>query len=177
MLNLNIASDCGETPNSNRAQHLPWLECKHSLVRKYWSLNKFLVSSHSCEHDDLIMKYFFRIIATLAGLVAAYAIWQDLTSSYSASAPLGRLWYLYSPTTLQAAESIISRYVDPCGLITALDCLPFLWHPIIATILGWPAALVMIGFSIIFWWFGGLFGRNVTRPKNAARAFKRHGEK
>ena len=122
MLNLNITSDCGETPNSNRAQHLPWLECKNSLVRKYWSLNKFLVSSHSCEHDDLIMKYFFRIIATLAGLVAAYAIWQDLTSSYSASAPLGRLWYLYSPTTLQAAESIISRYVDPCGLITALDC-------------------------------------------------------
>ena len=167
----------GETPNSNRAQYLPWLECKNSPVRKYWSLNKFLVSSHSCEHDDLIMKYFFRIIATLAGLVAAYAIWQDLTSSYSASAPLGRLWYLYSPTTLQAAESIISRYVDPCGSITALDCSPFLWHPIIATILGWPAALVMIVFSIIFWWFGGLFGRNVTRPKNAARAFKRHGEK
>ena len=177
MLNLNIASDCGETPNSNRAQHLPWLECKHSLVRKYWSLNKFLVSSHSCEHDDLIMKYFFRIIATLAGLVAAYAIWQDLTSSYSASAPLGRLWYLYSPTTLQAAESIISRYVDPCGLITALDCLPFLWHPIIATILGWPAALVMIGFSIIFWWVGGLFGRNVTRSKKATRSLKRDGEK
>ena len=177
MLNLNIASDCGETPNSNRAQHLPWLECKHSLVRKYWSLNKFLASSHSCEHDDLIMKYFFRIIATLAGLVAAYAIWQDLTNSYSASAPLGRLWYLYSPTTLQAAESIISRYVDPCGLITALDCSPFLWHPVIATILGWPAALVMIGFSIIFWWVGGLFGRHLTRPKKATHALKRQGEK
>jgi hypothetical protein len=167
----------GETPNSNRAQYLPWLECKNSPVRKYWSLNKFLVSSHSCEHDDLIMKYFFRIIATLAGLVAAYAIWQDLTSSYSASAPLGRLWYLYSPTTLQAAESIISRYVDPCGSITALDCSPFLWHPIIATILGWPATLVMIGFSITFWWVGGLFGRHLTRPKKAARALKRQGEK
>ncbi|MGB2098105.1 MAG: hypothetical protein ACPHX4_00080 [Candidatus Puniceispirillaceae bacterium] len=121
--------------------------------------------------------FFFRIIATLAGLIAAYAIWQDLTSSYSASAPLGRLWYLYSPTTLQAAESIISRYIDPCGLIMALDCSPFLWHPTIATILGWPAALVMIGFSIIFWWVGGLFGRNVTRSKKAARSLKRRGEK
>jgi hypothetical protein len=123
------------------------------------------------------MRYFFRIIATLAGLVAAYAIWQDLTSSYSASAPLGQLWYLYSPTTLQTSESIISRYIDPCGLIMALDCSPFLWHPVIATILGWPAALVMIGFSIIFWWVGGLFGRNVTRSKKATRSLKRQGEK
>ena len=123
------------------------------------------------------MRYFFRIIATLAGLIAAYAIWQDLTSSYSPSAPLGQLWYLHSPATLQASESIISRYIDPCGLIAGLDCSPFLWHPIIVTILGWPAALVMIGFSIIFWWSGGLIGRNVTRPRNAARSFKRRGEK
>ena len=123
------------------------------------------------------MKYFFRLIATLAGLVAAYAIWQDLASSYSASTPLGSLWYLYSPTTLQTAESIISRYLDPCGLITALDCLPFLWHPIIATILGWPAALVMIGFTVTFWWVGGLFGKHSTRPRKAARALKRRGEK
>ena len=131
----------------------------------------------SCEHDAFIMRYFFRIIATLAGLVAAYAIWQDLTNSYSASAPLGQLWYLYSPTTLQGSESIISRYIDPCGLIMALDCSPFLWHPIIATILGWPAALVMIALSIIFWWVGGLFGRNVTRSKKATRSLKRQGEK
>jgi hypothetical protein len=111
------------------------------------------------------------------GLVAAYAIWQDMTSSFSASAPLGRLWYLYSPTTLQASESIISRYIDPCGLITALDCLPFLWHPVIATILGWPAALVMIGFSVILWWVGGLFGRTLTRSRKTARSLKRRGEK
>jgi hypothetical protein len=123
------------------------------------------------------MKYCFRIIAILAGLVAAYAILQDLTSSYSASAPLGRLWYMYSPTTLQASESIISRYIDPCGLITALDCSPFLWHPVIATILGWPAALVMIGFNIIFWWVGGLFDKNKKRQKKAARLLKRQGEK
>ena len=123
------------------------------------------------------MKYLVRIIATFAGLVAAYAIWQDITSNFSASAPLGRLWYLYSPTTLQASESIISRYIDPCGLITALDCLPFLWHPVIATILGWPAALVMIGFSVILWWVGGLFGRTLTRSRKTARSLKRRGEK
>ena len=145
--------------------------------QKIPTLKNSLVPQDSCEHDKSIMKYFFRINAILAGLLAAYAIWRDLTSSYSASAPLGQLWYLYSPTTLQASESIISRYIDPCGLIMALDCSPFLWHPIIATILGWPAALVMIGFSIIFWWGGGLFGRNVTRSKNATRSLKRQGEK
>ena len=80
-------------------------------------------------------------------------------------------------TTLQASESIISRYIDPCGVITALDCTPFLWHPIISTILGWPAALVMIGFTVTFWWVGGLFGKHATRPRKAARALKRRGEK
>ena len=135
------------------------------------------MSFQSCQHDAFIMKFFVRVISTLTGLIAAYAIWQDLTSTYSASAPLGRLWYLYSPTTLQASESIISRYIDPCGLIMALDCSPFLWHPIIATILGWPAALVMIGFSIISWWVGGLFGRKLTHSKRGVSSLKRRGEK
>ena len=135
------------------------------------------MSFQSCQHDAFIMKFFIRVISTLTGLIAAYVIWQDLTSTYSASAPLGRLWYLYSPTTLQASESIISRYIDPCGLIMALDCSPFLWHPIIATILGWPAALVMIGFSIIFWWVGGLFGRKLTHSKRGVSSLKRRGEK
>ena len=135
------------------------------------------MSRYNYEHDDVIMRFFFRIIAFFAGLFASYAIWQDLTSNYSASAPLGRVWYLYSPTTLQASESIISRYIDPCALIAALDCSPFLWHPIIATILGWPAALVMIGLSVIFWWVGGLFSRNSMRHKKAARSLRREGEK
>jgi hypothetical protein len=123
------------------------------------------------------MRYIFHILSTLAGLSACYAIWQDLTSTYSASAPLGKLWYSSSPATLQATESIISRYIDPCGLIIALDCSPFLWHPIIATVLGWPAALVMIISSIIFWWFGRGDGSAFTRPKKGVRSLKRHGEK
>ena len=177
MLNLNITSDCEGPTKLESSPTFTIARTGKPADQKHYSLNNFLVLRYSCEHDGPIMRYFFRIIATLAGLVAAYAIWHDLTSSFSASAPLGRLWYLYSPTTLQATESIISRYVDPCGLITALDCSPFLWHPFIVTILGWPAALVMIGFSIKFWWVGGLFGRHLTRPKKAARVLKRQGEK
>jgi len=139
--------------------------------------NNLLVSTETCEHYALIMRYIFRILALLAGSVAVYAIWRDLKNSYSASAPLGRLWYEHSPTSLQASESIISRYVDPCGLITALDCSPFLWHPIIATILGWPAALVMVGFCIIFWTIGGLFDSHVLPRKKSSRGLKRSGEK
>ncbi len=139
--------------------------------------NNLLVSTETCEHYALIMRYIFRILALLAGSVAVYAIWRDLNNSYSASAPLGRLWYEHSPTSLQASESIISRYVDPCGLITALDCSPFLWHPIIATILGWPAALVMVGFCIIFWAIGGLFDSHALPRKKSSRGLKRSGEK
>ena len=176
MLNLNITSACGEATKLKPSPTFAIVRMKKGS-KNFWSLNNFLVSFQSCQHDAFIMKYFLRVISTLAGLVAAFAIWQDLTSSYSASAPLGQLWYLYSPTTLQASESIISRYIDPCELIMALDCSPFLWHPIIATILGWPAALVMIGCSIIFWWVGGLFGRKPTRSKRGASSLKRRGEK
>ena len=129
------------------------------------------------EHDAFIMRYIFRILAVFAAVIAAYAIWQDLTSSYSASAPLGELWYLHSPTTLQASESLISRYIDPCGLILALDCSPFLWHPIIATILSWPAALVLLGIAVLFWWIGGFLGTGILRRKKGARPLKRWGEK
>jgi hypothetical protein len=177
MLGLNITYACKGIAKIQQNPTFAITRMYKPTDKKILPLNNFLVSRHSYEHDELIMRYFLHIIATLAGLLACYAIWQDLTSSYSASAPLGRLWYLYSPTTLQATESIISRYIDPCGLIAALDCSPFLWHPIIATILGWPAALVMIGFSVIFWWVGSLFGRKSMRPRKAARSLRRQGEK
>ena len=95
-----------------------------------------------------------QLLAILSGLGAGYAIWRDLTNSYSASASLGKLWYDHAPQSLQLAETIVSRYIDPCGLIAALDCTPVFWHPVLSTLLGWPAALVFIGFTIIFGWLG-----------------------
>ena len=120
------------------------------------------------------MRYLFRIIATLAGLVVAYAIWQDLTNSYSASAPLGRLWYLYSPTTLQTAESIISRYIDPCGLFVRLGCSPFLWHPVISTTLQWPAVLVLAALSVICYMAGSI-GQKTRAPRRNNAYYKNGG--
>ena len=123
------------------------------------------------------MRYIFSFLGIIFGVLGLVASIKDITTPDQPWYVIGQLWFEWAPSSLQVSEAIISRYIDPCGLITALDCSPFLWHPFIATILGWPAALVMIGFSIIFWWVGGLFGRHLTRPKKAARALKRQGEK
>ena len=123
------------------------------------------------------MKYVFRILAMTSSLFAFYAIWLDLTNKFSASAPLGKLWYSYSPGSLQVSEAIISRFIDPCGLIIALDCSPFLWHPIVATILGWPAALVLLALSIIFWLLSNMMDNRKFKHKAKVSTLRRSGEK
>lgn len=86
----------------------------------------------------------FRILGYLFGLVALYAIWLDLTMSSQPSVILGQFWFERHAASLQVTEAVISRYVDPCGLIIALGCEPFLWHPLVATLLVWPTALVLL---------------------------------
>ena len=122
------------------------------------------------------MKYIFSIIAIFFLLAAGYAIWLDLTNTYTASIPLGKLWYSNSPGSLQVAEAIVSRYIDPCSLVRALECSPFLWHPFVSTVLGWPAALVLLGLCVIFFWLSLWLGRP-SRRKGRVRHLKRHGER
>ena len=123
-----------------------------------------------------IMKYVFNICAIFFFFGAGYAIWQDLTNIYTASAPLGKLWYSNNPGSLQVAEAVVSRYIDPCSLVRALDCSPFLWHPFVSTVLGWPAALVLIGLCVIFYWLSLSIERPYGR-KSRVRSLKRRGEK
>ena len=128
------------------------------------------------KHYATIMKYVFNIFAIFLLIGAGYAIWQDLTNVDTASVPLGKLWYSNNPGSLQFAEAIVSRYIDPCSLIIALDCSPFLWHPFVSTVLNWPAALVLLGLCMIFYWLS----RSQERPsgrKGRARVLKRQGEK
>jgi len=118
----------------------------------------------------------FRVLGALFGLAAAYAIWLDVTSTGQPSIVFGQFWFDHSPGSLQVAETIISRYVDPCSLIMALGCAPFLWHPFIATMLGWPAALVLLGLMLVFFGLARLFrGRGLHRIRG--RSLKRSGEK
>ena len=127
--------------------------------------------------DGIAMKYVFRILAMISNLLAFYAIWLDLTSTFSASASLGRLWYSHNPGSLQVSEAIISRFIDPCGLIIALNCSTFLWHPIIATILGWPAALVLLALSIIFWLLSKMMGNSKFKHTTRASTLRRSGDR
>ena len=102
----------------------------------------------------MMFKSFLQVLAILCAGMTGFLIWQDLTNTLSASIALGNIWYEMHPRSLQMSEAIISRYVDPCGLIIALDCTPFLWHPLIATLLGWPAGLIGCILTGILWFFG-----------------------
>ena len=131
------------------------------------------MSGRGYKHYAIMMRYIFRIFTVIFGFATGYAIWMDLTNSYTASAPLGQLWYSHNPRSLQYFETFISRYIDPCSLITAFDCSPFLWHPLISTILGWPAALVLSGLCALFYWFGA----SKSGHRKSVRTLKRRGIK
>jgi len=118
----------------------------------------------------------FRIIGYGFGLVALYAIWLDLSSTGAPSIVLGQFWSERHLTSLLIGEAMVSRYIDPCGLIVSLGCAPFLWHPVIATLLGWPAALV---FLLLMVFFAGLARviRGRAESRISGRDLKRRGEK
>ena len=63
---------------------------------------------------------------------------------------LGQFWFHFAPNSLQIAESIVSRYVDPCSALDILDCSGFIWHPFISSILLMPAAPILALLSFIF---------------------------
>ena len=63
---------------------------------------------------------------------------------------LGQFWFHFAPNSLQIAETIVSRYVDPCSALDVLDCSGFIWHPFISSILLMPAAPMLALLSFIF---------------------------
>ena len=67
---------------------------------------------------------------------------------------LGQFWFHFAPNSLQIAETIVSRYIDPCSALDILDCSGFLWHPFISSILLMPAAPILALLSFIFIGFG-----------------------
>ena len=67
---------------------------------------------------------------------------------------LGQFWFHFSPNSLQIAESIVSRYIDPCSALDILDCSGFIWHPFVSSILLMPAAPILAILSFIFIVFG-----------------------
>ncbi len=64
---------------------------------------------------------------------------------------LGQFWFYFAPNSLQVAEAIVSRYIDPCSALEVLNCSGFIWHPFISSILLLPAApfLALVSFLLI----------------------------
>ena len=123
-----------------------------------------------------MISYGFRIFGYLIGLVALYAVWLDLSITDEPSMVLGQFWFEHHATSLQITEAVVSRYVDPCGLIVPLGCEPFLWHPVLVTILGWPTGLVMLMLMAFFLGLARLMRGNGER-RIRGRDLKRRGEK
>ena len=67
---------------------------------------------------------------------------------------LGQFWFYFAPNSLQIAEAIVSRYIDPCSALEVLNCTGFIWHPFISSILLFPAAPFLAVLSSIFIGFG-----------------------
>ena len=118
----------------------------------------------------------FRIFGYLIGLMALYAMGLDLSVTDEPSKVLGQFWFEHHTASLQITEAVISRYVDPCGLIVLLGCEPFLWHPVLVTVLGWPTALVLLLLTGFFLGIARLMRRGGER-KIRGRDLKRRGEK
>ena len=67
---------------------------------------------------------------------------------------LGQFWFYFAPNSLQLAEDIVSRYIDPCSALEVLNCSGFIWHPFISSILLLPAAPFLALLSFLFIGFG-----------------------
>ena len=118
----------------------------------------------------------FRIFGYLIGLMALYAMWLDLSVTDEPSKVLGQFWFEHHASSLQIIEAVVSRYMDPCGLIVPLGCEPFLWHPVMVTVLGWPTALVLLLLTGFFLGIARLM-RGSGERKIRGRDLKRRGEK
>ena len=127
-------------------------------------------------HTCIMVSNVFRIIGYGFGIFALYAIWLDLSSTGAPSIVLGQFWSERHMVSLLIGEAVVSRYIDPCGLIVSLGCAPFLWHPVIATLLGWPAALVFLLLMVFFAGMARLV-RGRAERRISGRDLKRRGEK
>lgn len=102
--------------------------------------------------------------ALLFTLLTLWFIIQNMRDGNADALLFGQVWFYYAPSSLQVAEAVVERYLDPCSLIQALSCTPFLWHPGIATILQWPASLAFGTLAVFFFVLSSFVGGSY-RPK------------
>ena len=104
-----------------------------------------------------MVKYFTFVFLLIFSVLAIFSCSFDCHLLMYESEPkfssIGEFWYELSPSSIQMSEALISRYIDPCSQFRSLNCNPFLWHPLVSTILIMPSTPTFIFFSIIFLFF------------------------
>jgi hypothetical protein len=100
-----------------------------------------------------------RLIGWLVLIAALVAEGHDLwglydTGHYEVSV-LGKLWFEISPNTLLLAQPAIQRHVAA-----------WLWDPVIASLLQWPAALTLGALAFLLLW---VFRRRGGAPRRHRR--------
>ena len=109
------------------------------------------------------MRLILRLLAAVFLLLGSWVMFGDITNDDSALILLGKYMREMSPSFLLRAEVVVDRYIDPCSLIIALGCSPFIWHPVISGLLLWPAAIVFLvmggAFLLLSRLFRGFHGR------------------
>ena len=95
-------------------------------------------------------------IIFLAGLaVLARDVFVSIDTKHWAPIALGQLWYDLNRSSLNLVQAVVQRYIHP-----------FLWDPIIVTILLWWAFAVLMVLGVLIL---ALFGRRTRAPTAVSR--------
>ena len=121
------------------------------------------------------MKLIFGRVVILLGisffLLTLVSNYKDIflqINGHSGITQIGEIWFYFAPQSLQMAETIISRYIDPCSSLDILNCSGFIWYPFIFSILALPAAPFFALFSFFLIKIGlkkSYKKRNLTKSK------------
>lgn len=92
----------------------------------------------------------------LAGLaLLARDVFEWIETKHWAPIALGQLWFNLDRSSLNLVQAVVQRYVHP-----------FLWDPIIVTVLLWWAFAVLMVLGVLIL---ALFGRRTRTPSTVSR--------
>lgn len=95
----------------------------------------------------VLLKLIFRLAGYLLLAGALLALVADGSKSIARSElvlmPLGQFWFDHAPEALKLVQAVIQRHVSP-----------FLWDPVLQTLLTWPIWAVLLPLGMILLWLG-----------------------
>jgi hypothetical protein len=93
------------------------------------------------------------LVLILALIAEGHDLWGWYDTGHYEISVIGKLWFEVSPNTLLLAQPAIQRHVAA-----------WIWDPVIATMLQWPAALTfaVLAFPLL-WFFRRRGGRRARR--------------